>query len=220
MRIGSKQRDAPTPGSKTVSLATRKLWMLGGLVLSLLTIVVAAKYGEQLQGIFRGDRGRALTHIARPATWQPFDKQLSLRMPVSFGPATDFPLEKLPVAVRERVQKMTQRTAYFNGVYIVVMKMTNSLGSKGNVEDILSHAFSKSVNPPSPNMPKINLTRANGVYESGAIRFPAVFGNSQGQMTVVAIESESDEAFWCISAWGRPQAADLAEKTAREFAFK
>jgi hypothetical protein len=208
------------PGNRPISLSTRKQWILGGLILSLLIIIVAARYGEQLQGMFRKDRGQAQTHITKPATWQPFDKRLSLRMPVPFGPATDFPLAKLPVVVREKVQNMTQRTAYFNGVYIVVMNLTNSPGTKGSVEDILFRAFSKSANPPSPNMPKIDSTNVRGAYESGAIRFPAVFGNSQGQMTVVAIQSGGDRTFWCISAWGRPEAADLAEKTAREFAFK
>lgn len=208
------------PRGKSISLATRKQWILGGLVLSLLIIIFAARHGEQLPGIFHKDRGQAQMHITSPATCQPFDERLSLSMPVPFGPATDFPLEKLPVEVREKVQKMTQRTAYFNGVYIVVMKMTNSPGTKGNVADSLFHAFSKSANPPSPNMPKIDSTYVNGVYESGAIRFPAVFGNSRGQMTVVVIQSGTDDAFWCISAWGRKEAADLAEKVARDFAFK
>ena len=31
-------------------------------------------------------------------------------------------------------------------------------------------------------------------------------------MTVVAIQPGTDEAFWCINAWGREKAADLAEK--------
>ncbi len=207
------------PWIKPISLTKREQWILGGLVLALI-MIVAARYGEQLSGIFRNDRRPAQTHITRPATLQPFDERLSLSMPVPFGPATDFPLEKLPVEVREKVQKMTQRTAYFNGVYIVVMKMINSPGTKGNVEDSLFRAFAKTANPPSQNMPKINLTKASGVYESGAIRFPAVFGNMQGQMTEVVIQSGTNETFWYISAWGREEDADLAEKTAREFAFR
>jgi hypothetical protein len=70
------------------------------------------------------------------------------------------------------------------------------------------------------SMPKINSTNVNGAYESGAIRFPAVFGSSQGQMTVVVIQTGTDDAYWCINAWGREKAGDLAEKTAREFTFK
>jgi uncharacterized protein YhjY with autotransporter beta-barrel domain len=123
----------------------------------------------------------------------------------------------LPVEAPGKVQKMTQRTAYFNGVYIVVMKMTNIPGTKGKVEDILYKAFSKNSNAPSPNItPKINSTYVNGVYESGAIRFPAVFGNKQGQMTAVVIKGTED-SFWCINAWGAGIAAVLAEKTARKF---
>jgi len=52
------------------------------------------------------------------------------------------------------------------------------------------------------------------VRESGAVRFPAVFGNTKGQMTAVVIRSETEDAFWCVNAWGSGKAADLAEKTA------
>jgi hypothetical protein len=203
------------PGSKVVSLAKRKKWILGGLLLGLI-ILVGARYAQQQ--IFQNDHGP--TQITRPATSQPFDERLSLRMPVAFGPPTEFPLEKLPVEARGKVQKMTQRTAYFNGVYIVVMKMTNIPGTKGNVEDILYKAFSKNSKAPSPNiMPKIKSTNVKGVYESGAIRFPAVFGNKQGEMTAVVIKNETEDSFWCINAWGTGKAAALAEKTAREFLF-
>jgi hypothetical protein len=203
------------PGSKLISGVRKKYWLLGGLVFSLLVVVGVARYGDQLPRIFRKDRGGAQT-----PTLQPFDERLALSMPIPFGPAADYPLQKFPAAVREKVQKMTQRIAYFNGVYIVVMKMTYTRGTKDNLEDILFHAFSKSANPPSLSMPKINSTNVNGVYESGAIRFPAVFGSSPGQMTVVVIQTGTDDAYWCINAWGRKKAADLAEKTAREFTFK
>jgi hypothetical protein len=36
----------------------------------------------------------------------------------------------------------------------------------------------------------------------------------------VVIKSETEDAFWCINAWGTGKAADLAEKIAREFVFK
>ena len=100
------------------------------------------------------------------------------------------------------------------------MKMTNIPGTKGNVEDTLYNAFSRNSNSPPPNnMPTINSTYVNGVYESGAIRFPAVFGNKQGQMTAVVIKNGTEDSFWFINAWGAGKAAVLAEKTAREFSF-
>jgi hypothetical protein len=199
--------------------ATKKRWILGGLVLAL-AIIVAAKYGVQFIGQMQNDHEPAHLHITGPATPQPFDERLSLRMPVAFGSPTEFPLEKLPVNVRGTVQRMIQRTAYFNGVYIVVMKLTNTPGNKGKIEDSLYNTFSRNVNPPSSNMPKITWTYVSGAHESGAIRFPASFGNTQGEMTAVVIRFESDDAFWCINAWGTGKAADLAEKTAKEFAFK
>jgi hypothetical protein len=103
-------------------------------------------------------------------------------------------------------------------VYIVVMKVTNTPGTKGKIED--SNTFSRNANPPSPNMPEISWSYVNGVRESGAVRFPAVFGNTKGQMTAAVIRSETEDAFWCVNSWGTDKAADLAEKTAREFAFK
>jgi hypothetical protein len=141
-------------------------------------------------------------------------------MPTAFGSPSEFPLERFPVEVRGKVQKMLQRTAYFGGVYIVVMKLTDTPGTKGKIEDILYNTFSRNANPRSPNMPKISWTYVNGIQESGVVRFPASFGNTQGQMTAVVIKSETEDVFWCINAWGTGKAADLAEKTAREFAFK
>jgi hypothetical protein len=208
------------PGSKLISLGSRKGWIFGGLVVSLLLIILATRFGDQLAGLFQKDHRRDRTHPTEPATWQSFDERLSLRMPVPFGRATDVPLEKLPLTVREKLQNMTQRAAYFNGVYIVVMRMLDSPGSKDSVEDALFRTFSRSASPRSPNMPKIDPRKVDGVYESGAIRFPAVFGQNQGQMTAVVIQSGTAESFWCINAWGRPEAADLAEKTARNFLFK
>ena len=199
--------------------ATRKRWILGGLVLALIILVVT-KYGEQLVSRFQNDHESAPLHDTGPLTLQPFDERLSLRMPSAFGSPTEFPLERLPVQVRGKVQKMIQRTAYFSGVYIVVMKLTYIPGTKGKIEDILSNTFYRSANPRSPNMPKIDWTYANGVHEAGVIRFPAFYGNAQGQMTAVVIKSEAEDGFWCINAWGAGKAADLAEKTAREFAFK
>jgi hypothetical protein len=216
----AKMKQARMPGGKLIARGTRKHWILGGLLFSLFTIIVAVRYGDQLPGLFQKDRGSARAHITGPATVQPFDERLSLRMPIPFGPVADYPLQKLPTAAREKVQKMTQRTAYFNGVYIVVMKMIGNPEAKESIEDILFHAFSKSVSPSSLKMPKIDSTEVNEVYKSGALRFPAVFGNSPGQMTVVVIQPGTEDAFWCINAWGREKAADLAERTAKEFTFK
>jgi hypothetical protein len=217
---GAEMKETRMPASKRIGRGRRQHWILGGLVLSLIIVVIFTRYQDQLSGLFQKDLGGARARITGPPTPQPFDERLSLRMPVSFGPVADYPLQKLPAAAREKVRKMTQRTAYFNGVYIVVMKTINNPETKDNVEDILFHAFSKSVSPPSLTIPKINATEVNGVYRSGALRFPAVFGNSPGQMTVVVIQSETEDAFWSINAWGRETAADLAEKTAKEFTFK
>ena len=208
------------PGRQLIARGKGKHWILGGLVFSLLIIIIFVRYGAQSPGLLQKDGGSAPTHITGPAIAQPFDERLSLRMPIPFGPVAEYPLQKLPAEAREKVQKMTQRTAYFNGVYIVVMKMINNREAKESVEDILFHAFSKSVTPSSLNMPQISSTEVNGVYQSGALRFPAVFGNSPGQMTVVVIQPGTEDAFWCINAWGRERAADLAEKTAKEFTFK
>jgi hypothetical protein len=218
--LRAKTKETRMPGRKLIARATRKHWILGGLFLSLIIITICFRYGDQLGGLLHKDRGGARWHVTGPVTAQPFDERLSLRMPIPFGPVADYPLEKLPAPVREEVQKMRQRTAYFNGVYIVVMKMISHPGTRESVEDILFHAFSKSVSPPSLNMPKIDSTEVKGVYQSGALRFPAVFGNSPGQMTVVVIQPGTEDAFWCINAWGREKAADLAEKTAKEFTFK
>jgi hypothetical protein len=208
------------PRNILIARPTRKHWILGALLFSLLIIIVVARYRDQGPGLLQKDHGGVRAHITGPATAQPFDERLSLRMPIPFGPVAEYPLQNLPAATRERVQKMTQRTAYFNGVYIVVMKMINNPETKDSIEDILFHTFSKSVSPSSLNMPKIDLAEVNGLYRTGALRFPAVFGNSPGQMTAVVIQPETDNAFWCINAWGREKAADLAEQTAREFTFK
>jgi hypothetical protein len=204
---------------KVISLTTRKKWILGGLVLALVAFV-GTRYGLRLPDIFQNRHQPDREEITRPATSQSFDDRLSLRMPVGFGSPVEFPLEKLPAATRGKVQKLEQRSAYFNGVYVVVMKMTNAPGSKGAVEESLYKTFSKNCNDPAPGkMPKINSLCVNGKWESGAICFPAVFGNRQGEMTAVVIISGTDDSFWCINAWGTGKAAVLAEKTAREFAF-
>jgi hypothetical protein len=213
-------KEARMPRNKLIARGARKHWILGVLLFSLLIIIVVTRYRDQLPGLLQKDRGDVRAQITGPAIAQPFDERLSLRMPVPFGPVAEYPLQNLPAATRERVQKMTQRTAYFNGVYIVVMKMISNSETKDRIEDILFHTFSKSVSPPSLNMPKIDLAEVDGLYRTGALRFPAVFGNSPGQMTAVVIQPGAEYAFWCINAWGREKAADLAEKTARAFTFK
>jgi hypothetical protein len=213
-------KEARMPRNKLIARGARKHWILGALLFSLLIIIVVARYRDQLPGLLQKDRGDVRAQITGPPTAQPFDERLSLRMPVPFGPVAEYPLQNLPAATRERVQKMTQRTAYFNGVYIVVMKMINNPETKDSIEDVLFHTFSKSVSPPSLNMPKIDSAEVDGLYRTGALRFPAVFGNRPGQMTVVVVQPGTENAFWCINAWGREKAADLAEKTAREFTFK
>jgi hypothetical protein len=204
---------------KVFSLTARKKWVLGGLVL-VLAVLVGTRYGLRLPDIFAHRHQPGREEITRPATSQSFDDRLALRMPVNFGAPVEIPLAKLPPETRGKVQKMAQRSAYFNGVYIVVMKMTNAPGSKSAVEESLYKTFSKNCNDPAPGkVPKINSLRVNGKWDSGAIRFPAVFGNRQGEMTAVVIISGTDDSFWCINAWGTGKAAVLAEKTAREFVF-
>jgi hypothetical protein len=199
--------------------ASRIKWSLSGLAVTV-AIVLAAECGVQLVGQFQNGQQTAHANITGPATSQPFDERLSLRMPVAFGSPTEFPLEKLPIGLRGTVQRMIQRTAYFNGVYVVVMKVTNTPGNEGKIENSLDNTFSRNVNPPSSIRPKISWTHVNGGQESGAIRFAASFGRTQGEMTAVVIKSDGEDAFWCINAWGTGKAADEAEKTAKEFAFK
>jgi hypothetical protein len=64
--------------------------------------------------------------------------------------------------------RMMQRTTYFSGVYIVVMKLTYTPGTKGKIEDILYNTFSRNANPPSPNTPKINRTYVNAKLYASA----------------------------------------------------
>jgi hypothetical protein len=85
--------------------ATRKRWILGGLILALI-ILVAAKYGEQLVSRLQNDHEPVRLHSTGPVTLQPFDERLSFPMPAAFGSPTEFPLERLPVEVRGKVQKM------------------------------------------------------------------------------------------------------------------
>src|SRR5262245_15935293 len=134
---------------------TRKKWNLGGLILALV-ILVTARYGEQLVSRFQNDHEPVRLHGTGPVTLQSFDERLSFPMPTAFGSPTEFPLERLPAEARGKVQKMIQRTAYFSGVYIVVMKLTYTPGTKGKVEDILYNTFSRNANPPPPGMPKID----------------------------------------------------------------
>ena len=50
--------------------------------------------------------------------------------------------------------------------------------------------------------------------------YSITIGGKPSQMTVVVIQPGTEDEFWCINAWGREKAADLAEKTAKEFTFK
>ena len=64
--------------------------------------------------------------LSKPPSFQAFDEHLSLNMPVSFDPVTDMPVpvEQLSPETRKRVQKATQRTAFFKGVKIAVFDVT------------------------------------------------------------------------------------------------
>jgi hypothetical protein len=97
---------------------------------------------------------------------------------------------------------------------ILLFRQTECPVSAATKIDVKARQFT------SRNMPKIDRRYVNGVYESGAITFPVIHNNQQGQVTAVAIRSENEDTFWTITAAGTGEAAELADKTAREFTFK
>jgi hypothetical protein len=139
-------------------------------------------------------------------------------MPVAFGPSTEVPLdERFTHDMRAKILATTMRKASFNGVYIAVIKVTTP-GIKGDIDNGLWYVFSNQST--SKNMPKIDRRHVDGLCESGAITFPIMPKNQVGQMTAVAIKSQTEDTFWTITAVGTGEAAELADKTAREFTFK
>ena len=200
--------------TKVRTKATRRKWILQGLALALIIIVVL--FGQPILHWIQDEFGQS--HVSSPATLQPFDEHLSLTMPVPFGPSTEVPLdERFTPEMRAKILATTIRQASFNGVYITVTKVTTS-GIKGDIDNGLWYVFSHQST--SKTMPEIERRHINGLYESGAITFPITSKNQVGQLTAVAITSENEDTFWTITAGGAGEAAELADKTAREFAFK
>jgi hypothetical protein len=202
------------------------LWTFAGLFLTLI-IIVATLYGGQMLGQlpkFLNPVDSAEPQLSSSATLQSFDEHLSLKMPVSFDPVTEMPVEQLPPEARERVQKATQRTAHFNGVAIAVFHATPVPGVVApgeqyyGVQSALDGAFWSYY--PRQTPPKIDWGPHNDDYQSGAISFAAIIGGKAKQFTVLAIASKSDGDLWTIIAGGSGEAAELAGKTAREFTFK
>jgi hypothetical protein len=68
--------------------------------------------------------------------------------------------------------------------------------------------------------PKSTDVTSTVFVNRGAITFPVMVNDQEGQMTAVAIRSENEDTFWTITAAGTGKAAELADKTAREFTFK
>jgi len=147
-------------------------------------------------------------------------------MPVSFDPVTDMPVpvEQLAPETRKRVQKATQRTAFFKGVKIAVFDVTPIPGVVApgeqhyGVQSALDGAFWSYY--PRQTPPKIDWGPHNQDYQSGAISFAATIVGKANQFTVPAIASKSGGGLWTIIAGRTGEAADLADNTAREFTFK
>ena len=147
-------------------------------------------------------------------------------MPVSFDPVTDMPVpvEQLSPETRERVQRATQRTVFFKGVTIAVFHVTPIPGVVApgeqhyGVQSALDGAFWCYY--PRQTPPKIDWGPHNHDYQSGAISFPTTIDGKAIPSTAVAIEYKSGGGLWTIIAGGSGEAAELADKTAREFTFK
>lgn len=200
--------------TKVHTKATRRKWILQGLALPLIIIVLL--FGRPILQWIQDEFGQS--NVSSPATLQPFDEHLSLTMPVAFGPSTAVPLdERFTPEMRAKILATTIRQASFNGVNIAVAKVTTS-GIKTDIDNALWYVFSHQST--SKTMPKIDRRHINGLCESGAITFTIIPKNQVGQMTAVAISSENEDTFWTITAGGAGEAAELADKTAREFTFK
>ena len=159
-----------------------------------------------------------------PVVEQAFDERLSLKMPVRFSPETDFPIQQLPKEDRGRVQKATQRTAYFNGVTVAVTHMVPIPGvldageQYHNVQSALDGSFW--AYHPDQTPPEINWGAHNEVYQSGAITYTIDIGGKPDQWTTVVIASKRGKGLWSIMASGSGEAAKIADETARNFVFR
>jgi hypothetical protein len=114
------------PNNKVVQSAAiepKKTWTWFQKFVAVAVAIAAARYGGDMLGRWQNSRESAGEPILGAAIWQAFDEHLSLKMPVSFDPVTDFPVQQLAPGARERVQKATQRTAFFNGASIAVIQV-------------------------------------------------------------------------------------------------
>ena len=200
--------------TKVRTKAIRRKWILQGLAIALIIIVVL--FGEPILQRIQDEFGQS--RVSGPATVQPFDEHLSLSMPVAFGPSTEVPLdERFTPEMRAKILATTMRKASFNEVYIAVIKVTTP-GIKGDIDNGLWYVFSN--HSTSKNMPKIDRRHVDGLCESGAITFPIMPKNQVGQMTAVAIKSQTEEHILDDYCGGDLRRLRLAHNTAREFTFK
>jgi DNA polymerase III delta prime subunit len=191
--------------AKPTSVAWKK-GILGGVVL--LFVILSPWCTKQLLERYQN------AQIAGPATLQPFDERLSLFMPVAFGPVT----EQTVAEPRSILQKTTTRNANFNGVMMNVNKSTFRPGTALPLEVLFSEWFEKE--HPSEQLPHIDWSPANDVYESGSIRYPVTIEGKQFERTFVEIKSKTVDELWTILSTGRGDDAKVADQTARGFVFK
>lgn len=204
----------------------KKGWTWWQKLLAAAIVITAARYAGDMLGRWQSGNHQSLSEeiTNAPTVEQAFDERLSLKMPVEFTPVTDFPTQQFPKIARERIQKATQRTAYFNGVAVGVIHMVPVPGviASGdqyyNIQSALNGGFWNF--HPDQQPPKIDWGSENEVYQSGAITFAVTLGGKPCQMTTVAVAPKSGEGLWMIMADGREEAAKLVDETAHNFVFK
>jgi hypothetical protein len=202
----------------------RKGWTWMQKLVAVAIVAAAARYGGEMLGQWQNAHEPVTETTGKAASLQAFDEHLSLKIPVNFSPVADFPTEQLAREARERVQKATQRTAFFNGVEIAVIHLIPVPGVEDagdqyyGVQSALNGGFWGYY--PSQTPPKIDWGPRNEIYQSGAMSYTINIGGKPNQMTMVVIESKSGGGIWTIMAGGRGEAAILADQTARNFIFR
>ena len=134
-------------------------------------------------------------------------------MPVAFGPAVTVDTSP-PSDVQAKPEIAIRRNARFNGVLVTVTKFSYKPGARPSLEVALSRGH------PSENLPNIVSLPASDVYEAAAIRRPFRTMGEQCQTTVEVIEPKVGSDCWIIIATGCGEAAQLADKTARQFVLR
>ena len=209
---------------QAVVIEPKKGWTWLQRLVAVAVAVAAVRYGGEILGRWQNTHESAGEPIVKAPSFQAFDEHLSLKMPVSFSPVTDLPVEQLAQAARERVQKATQRTASFNGVEIAVIQVIPVPGVEASgeqyygVQSALDGGYWSYY--PDQTPPKIDWGPRNGIYQSGAMSYTINIGGKPNQMTMVVIESKSGGGIWTIMAGGSGDAAILADQTARNFVFR